>query len=83
MDFTQADIESLAEKLAAADLTEGEQAVIDALVDAAEGDVAGFGEVTGEFWFAQLQSGTYARFDQGLLHDTAKRAILGGWGEDL
>lgn len=43
MDFTQDDIDSLAAKLAAADLTEGEQAVMDALVDAAEGDVAGFG----------------------------------------
>ena len=43
MDHTQADIDSLAEKLAVANLTDGEQAVLDALVDAAEGEVAGFG----------------------------------------
>jgi hypothetical protein len=43
MDFTQADIDALAAKLAAADLTEGEQAVMAAAVDAAEGEVSGFG----------------------------------------
>ena len=42
MDFTQGDIDSLAEKLAGAGLTEGERAVMDALVDAATGEVAGF-----------------------------------------
>ena len=42
MSFTQDDVNSLATKLAAADLSDGEQAVLDALVDAAGGEVAGF-----------------------------------------
>ena len=41
MEYSQGDIDSLARKLAIADLTDGEIAVLDALVEAAEGEVGG------------------------------------------
>lgn len=61
MDFTQADIDSLATKLAAADLTDGEQAVMEALVDAAEGEVGGFSLVV-DFRFAPLKPAEFTKF---------------------
>ena len=82
MAFTQADIDSLAEKLAAADLTEGEQAVMDALVEAAEGEVAGFGIGLS---FAPLKPAEFlvAHELTHVRHDTAKGVILGGDGRDF
>lgn len=59
MEFTQSDIDSLAQKLAAADLTEGEQAVMDVLVDAAEGEVTGFST---SLSFAPLKPAEFTMF---------------------
>lgn len=42
-DFTSADLDSLAGKLDALDLTAGERAALDAVFEAATGDVAAFG----------------------------------------
>ena len=42
MEYSQGDIDSLTTKLTIADLTDGEIAVLDALVEAAEDEVGGF-----------------------------------------
>ena len=78
MDFTQDDIDSLAAKLAAADLTVGEQAALDALVDAAAGEVAGFGM---GFDFAPLRPGIpQVRKDSGEAHLDDQQFSASGTG---
>lgn len=71
--YTQDDIDSLAAKLAAAELTDGEQAVLYALVHAADGDdeVDGFGMGLS---FAPLKPAEFLLAHEltHVRHDTAK-----------
>jgi hypothetical protein len=69
MDITQHDIDSLAAKLAGADLSAGEQAALTALVELAEGtddeEVAGFGFEAGAISFAPLKPAEFTRTPAG------------------